>query len=175
MKFRIIVSILTLVIIALFITAVVLSMRLKTSLRTAEDLNVSLVESEKEVLKKNAALESVMKELNVWEKSDQDKRKKEVSRGKYKIGIEVQANNKNLYDLIAYTVGSGFKLEYVNQNRGGISGKPVMFYYSEEGKKIAEELKVELKSEFKKIVDFAIKKGGSGGASNLITAKLIVN
>lgn len=173
MKFRILVSILTLLVVGLFITAIILSNSLKNSKHQLElsydDLRLkdSLLQNSKD------SLVSVMKRLNVWETADQQSRENQVKRRGFNIGISAQANNKNFHDLIAYTIGSGFQLAYANQERGGINGPPRIFYYSEKGKEIAESLKSELESEFSNLAQIErIQEGSSAEDPNTITVFL---
>ena len=172
MKFRILVSILTFALLALFIISIFLAMRLRASIANEKEITKTLKISESELAKKNADLEKVMKELHVWESTDQEERQNELEKGEFKLGLAVQANNENFHNLIAFAIGSGFKLDYANQERGGISGNPVVYYYSEKGKKVAETFKSELEKEFDRLAPFKVEKALSAGDANKITAKL---
>lgn len=182
MKFKIVVSILTIAIIGLFVTVLYQSYNLviakndaivaKNKLRVTND---SLQLTYNNLATTTAELESVMKKLNVFEKSDQLKREKQLQRGKYKLGIDVQANNKNYQSLIAFAVGSGFEINYVNQQRRDISVDPVIFYYSDDALEIAEQLKEDLAARFDNLADINVMKGLTHEDPTTITAKLRFN
>lgn len=173
MKFRILVTVLTLLVIGLFITAISLSNSLKNSKQQLELSYADLKMKDSLLQNSKDSLVTVMKKLNVWESADQQARENQVKRRGYNIGITAQANNKNFHSLIAYTIGSGFKLAYANQERGGIGGHPRIFYYSEKGREIAESLKSELESEFPNLAQIdQVQKGSSAEDPNTITVFL---
>lgn len=173
MKFRILATVLTLLVIGLFITAISLSNSLKNSKRELELSYADLKMKDSLLQNSKDSLVSVMKKLNVWEAADQQARENQVKRRGFNIGITAQANNKNFHDLIAYTIGSGFQLAYANQERGGINGPPRIFYYSEQGREIAESLKAELESEFSHLAQIdQIQEGSSAEDPNTITVFL---
>jgi hypothetical protein len=183
MKFRVVVSILTIAILGLFITVIVQSANLVASKNKTEALNKDLKISQLKLQNSKDSisimydtLESVMKRLDVWDDSAQKEREKQLKNRKYKLGIEVQANKADYQSLVAYTVGSGFQISYINKRSGQISStNSVIYYYSPEGKLIAEELKHDLAEKFPdklaKIKE--VKQGGNRNTpGNVITAKL---
>ena len=173
MKFRILVSILTLLVIGLFFVAITLSNSLKNSKHALEMQNIELQRQDSVLQNYSDSLETIMKKLNVWESADQRKRENQLKRGGFNIGITAQANNKNFHDLIAYTIGSGFQLAYANQERGGINGPPRIFYYSEEGKAVAEDLKSDLETHFSNLAEITeIQRGRSSEDAKTITVYL---
>lgn len=183
MKFRTQVGILTVVIIGLFAYAVYLSFQVQEGKSTLQktydellDTNQKLEISSTKLQVSRDSLENVMKQLNVWETGDQKKRERQEQRKAYKLGVEVQANNANYQKLIAYVVSAGFEVEYVNQNRGGISESPRIYIYSEKSRPIALELKNELEKQFPNLQRIGdIRMGGSSGSSNLLAIKLRFN
>lgn len=181
MKFRIVVSALIAIILATFAYAMYLTYKIEIKnqelTQSYDELKMkddSLRTSYTQLKRKDSVLENTMRELNVFTTGAQEQRRKELERGEYNLGIEVQARNKDYMDLIAYTIGSGFKLEYANQERGFVN-PTVIYYYSEDGKRIAEELKVDLKNKFSKLANFEVRRGGSSKPPKTITAKLRFN
>ncbi|MBN2175742.1 MAG: hypothetical protein JW731_16550 [Bacteroidales bacterium] len=184
MKFKIAVSILTVAIIGLFVTALYLSSKLVIAKNDAIDaknklnvINTRLQKTSDSLASTNEELEKVMKRLNVYEKGDQLKREKQLERGKYNLGIDVQADNKNYQDLIAFAVTAGFEIKYINQQRRDISEEPVIYYYSDADstRRVAEQLKNDLIAEFDNLDEINIERGRSSEPPTTITAKLRFN
>jgi hypothetical protein len=179
MKFKIVIYILTIAIIGLFVTAVYQSSRLviaKNNAVIAKDklkqFNDSLQKTYDSLASTKEALVEVMKKLNVYEKSDRVKREKQLQRGKYNLGINVQANDKNYQSLIAFAVTSGFEIKYINQHRQFKPGDPVIYYYSDDAENIAEQLKNDLTSKFDNLAEINVMKGISHEPPSTITAEL---
>lgn len=179
MKFRIVISILTIAIIGLFIAVIYYANELETSMAAEKASNlelkaakIKLTESNDSISVINKKLEDVMEELNISTTKEQDLRRKQLRNQKYNLGIEVQAKNENYYDLIAFAIRSGFELNYSNQKRGGFAGDPVIYYYSENGKLIAEELKLDLEKEFHNLAEINVVKGNSAKPPSTLSAKI---
>lgn len=178
MKFKVTVTILILLIIGMFVYSIKLTYDLKESVNKehiaatkAADAAKAAKKSKDSIQVLNTQLEDVLKKLDVFEDSDREEREKQLKRKKFQLGFTVQARNKEYMDLIAYCIGSGFKLEYANQQRRYIPN-PTIYWYSEEGRIAAEDLKTDLKEKFPKFSDFEIKKGGSSKPPNTLTANL---
>lgn len=181
MKFRIVVGSLIAIILASFAYAMYLTYKLEVKnqqlTESYEQLKIkddSLSIAFADLQHKDSLLQDTMKELNVYTDEAKEQRRKQLKREKYKLGIEVQARNQDYMELIAYTIGTGFRLDYANQERSFVNPS-IMYYYSEDGKRIAEELREDLKKEFSSLADFEVKRGGSSRPANTITAKLRFN
>lgn len=179
MKFRILISFLTIAFIGLAIAVIYYANELEASIAAEKASNIEikaakikLKESNDSITVINKKLEAVMEELNISTTKEQELRRKQLRNQKYNLGIEVQAKNENYYDLIAYAIRSGFELNYSNQKRGGFNGDPIIYYYSENGKLIAEELKLDLQGEFPNLAEINVIKGNSVKPPSTLTAKL---
>jgi len=178
LKFKLVVYILIILILGMFAYSIKLTYDLKDAVNNekiaatkAANAAIAAEKSKDSIQVLNTQLEDVLKKLDVFEDSDREERQKQLNRKKFQLGFTVQARNKEYMDLIAYCIGSGFKLEYANQERRYIPN-PVIYWYSEEGRVAAEDLKTDLKEKFPKFSDFEIKKGGSSKPPNTLTARL---
>ncbi|MCF8368893.1 MAG: hypothetical protein K9G76_07600 [Bacteroidales bacterium] len=170
MKFKIIISILAIAMVALFGTVIYQTNKIK-------NINAQLQASEDSLRVKNMEIEAIneaniayMKKINVYEKGDREKAERKQRRAQFDLGILIQSKDKDYQGVIAYTVGSGFNLEYIKNIR---VNRSVIYYYSQDGKEIADEVVTDLSARFPNLSNVSVEFGISSEASNKITAYLL--